>query len=75
MFRKPWHYSDVPYSDVFWKYAKETNYYDILQKDLDSYTDEQKKNDLDGASLMQENSQRIISLPDGKFIDIIDTID
>ena len=75
MFRKPWHYSDVPYSDIFWKYAKETNYYDILQKDLDSYTDEQKKNDLDGASLMQENSQRIISLPDGKFIDIIDTID
>ena len=43
MFRKPWHYSDVPYSDVFWKYAKETNYYDILQKDLDSYTDEQKR--------------------------------
>lgn len=74
MFRKPWHYSDVPYSDVFWKYAKKTKYYNTLQEELNNYSDEQKENDIKGADSMQKSSERILSQPSGKFIDIIDSI-
>lgn len=45
MIRKPWYYDDVPYADIFWKYAKKTKYYDLMKKEFDDYTDEQRKED------------------------------
>ncbi len=42
---KPWHYAGVKYEEYFWKYAKETPYYDDLIAMRESYTEESKKKD------------------------------
>ena len=42
---KPWHYDNVRYQEPFWKYAKETLFYDDLIKMRNAYTDMQKKAD------------------------------
>ena len=73
MFRKPWHYKDVEYSDVFWKYAKETKYYDELQKELESYTDEQRQKDAKGGENMVVMAENIMK-SNQKFTDITENI-
>ncbi len=45
MTSKPWHYRDCKHSDIFWEYAKETNVYQEILAELNSYTDEQRKRD------------------------------
>ncbi len=45
MAHKPWHFDDVLYQEYFWKYAKETNFYDKLLKTRDTYPDNKKKTD------------------------------
>lgn len=42
---KPWHYKDCRLSDIFWDYAKQTESYEELEKECESYTDEQRKID------------------------------
>lgn len=42
---KPWHYDDVLYQDYFWKYAKETDYYDQILAMRDAYGDDLKARD------------------------------
>ena len=42
---KPWHYDDVRYQDAFWRYAKETPYYETLMSMRDGYTQEDKQKD------------------------------
>ncbi len=60
MFRKPWHYSEVPYEDFFWNYAKKSSYYDDLLEMKATYSDEQKrKDDLAGIDLVKR-SERIM---------------
>lgn len=44
---KPWHYDNVLYGDYFWKYAKETEYYDIILNEKNNYSDIQKQKDAD----------------------------
>lgn len=73
MFRKPWHYDDVEYQDIFWKFAKETKYYDALQKELKSYTDEQKVADQKGAENMVIMANKIMN-SNQKFVDIKEKI-
>jgi len=51
MVSKPWHYADCRYGDIFWKYAAETSVYDEILAVLESYTDEQRRND----DLIMEN--------------------
>ena len=48
MFNKPWHYENCPHADIFYKYAKETRVYPEILKELESYTDEQKRRDAEG---------------------------
>ncbi len=74
MFRKPWHYADVPYSDIFWKYAKETEYFDELQNELKSYSDESKKIDAAGGVNLVKYSDTIMTQT-VKFVDIISETD
>ena len=69
MFRKPWHYDDVPYSDTFWHYAKQTKYYEPLQEKLRSYTNEQKAADVAGVQGLVNLTNRIIK-QDVKFVDV-----
>ena len=42
---KPWHYKGVRYEEFFWKYAKETPFYDDLVAMRDSYSDKEKQSD------------------------------
>lgn len=46
MFFKPWKYEKTMFEDYFWKYAKETSFYDLLKTQQLAYTEEKKKNDL-----------------------------
>ncbi len=45
MVSKPWHYEDCRFGEYFWKYAKETFVYEEIKQILESYTDEERKND------------------------------
>lgn len=42
---KPWRYDNVPYAEYFWKYAKNTPFYDQLKKIKANYSDEEKARD------------------------------
>lgn len=44
---KPWHYDNVLYGDYFWKYAKKTEYYDLIMAEKNNYTEAQKQRDID----------------------------
>lgn len=72
MFRKPWKYNDVQYSDVFWKYAEETPFASKMKNQLESYSMEAKKNDYAKAKKMEVKAKEIMR-QDIKFGDIIDT--
>ena len=74
MYRKPWHYADVPYQESFWKYAKETKYYDELRQTLEDYTDEEKKADLAGGDKLVEYTKQIVK-SEFKFADIDDDLE
>ena len=44
---KPWHYDNILYQEFFWKYAKKTEFYDDIVKQLNSYTEQQKNDDME----------------------------
>lgn len=51
---KPWHADGVLFGEVFWKYAKETNFYDEILHIKANYTEEDLKKDAEvGANLLQ----------------------
>ncbi len=60
MFRKPWHYSEVPYEDFFWNYAKKSSYYDNLLEMKATYSDEQKRKDDLARIDLVKRSERIM---------------
>lgn len=72
MFMKPWKYENVLYEEYFWKYAKETEYYDDLLKMRENYTDEMKQKDIEGGKVLLENSVRIAST-DNTFKKVLPT--
>lgn len=43
---KPWHYDNILYGEYFWKYAKETEYYEEIKKIKDTYSEEQRFTDM-----------------------------
>ena len=51
---KPWHYDDILYKDYFWKYANKTEFLDEILKVKNSYTDEQKFNDMEKQKALLE---------------------
>ena len=60
MFQKPWLYENVLYDEYFWKYAKETIFYDKIKKMQLEYTDEQKENDEKAAEVLLNHALEII---------------
>ena len=42
---KPWHNDNILYEEHFWKYAKETEFYEEIKRIKNNYTEEQKFND------------------------------
>ena len=55
LFKKPWCYDNIQYEDYFWKYAKQTEYYDEIVEFKMNYSDERKKND-------KESLDRLVSM-------------
>lgn len=45
LFLKPWQYDEVQYKEYFWKYAKDTPYYDEIKNIKDNYSEKDKKED------------------------------
>lgn len=45
LFEKPWCYDHIQYEDYFWKYAKDSGYYDEILDFKASYSKEQKQSD------------------------------
>lgn len=46
MVSKPWHFEDCRCKEYFWRYAKKTPVYEEILQILNSYTDEQRAEDL-----------------------------
>lgn len=42
---KPWHYENVINGEYFWKYAKLSQFYDIILKEFNNYTDADRERD------------------------------
>lgn len=61
LYLKPWHYSDVLYGDVFWDYAKLSNYYDDLVEIQKNYSDEQKATD---QQKMDQLMEQVVEIPE-----------
>jgi lipopolysaccharide biosynthesis glycosyltransferase len=62
-FRKPWYYDDVPYGDVFWEYAKQTNFYDKILSFKNNFTQEMADKHIKGAIGLLEQTKRIVNSP------------
>ena len=43
---KPWHFDNILYEEIFWEYAKKTEFYDQLKKEKQRYTEQDRFNDM-----------------------------
>lgn len=55
---KPWHFEDILYKEYFWKYAQNTEYFDIIKEMKDSYTEEEKFEDRENDKRLRELAQK-----------------
>ena len=51
---KPWHYDDVLYQEYFWRYAKQSEYYEDILANQKAFTPEMAQKDADGARCLIE---------------------
>jgi lipopolysaccharide biosynthesis glycosyltransferase len=54
---KPWHYDDIVYSELFWKYAKQTEYYSDIIVERNNFSSKDIEKD-------QEVSNNLVKLAD-----------
>ena len=69
---KPWHYKGVLYEEYFWKYAKETPFYQTLYNIRENYSEEEKQRDIICEQELIKKAQYEIDRPDNykkKFLD------
>ena len=59
LFSKPWCYDGIAYGDYFWRYARESGFYDEALAYKESYSDEQKQHDSDALAQMCERGEEI----------------
>lgn len=60
---KPWHYYGVKYEEFFWKYAKETPFYQDLIEMRDGYSEEEKARDSKAFENLQQLAWDYINSP------------
>ena len=63
MFKKPWKYYDVMFDKYFWQSARKTEYYTLLLKQRDMYTEEQRQKDYAAAANMISYSTTVVADP------------
>lgn len=44
---KPWHFEDILYKEYFWKYAKQTEFFDKIMEIKENYTEEDRFKDIE----------------------------
>lgn len=59
MYNKPWRYDDVPYEKFFWRYAKNTPYYQTLLDMKRTYPEEKRVTDVEAGGVLLANALRI----------------
>lgn len=64
---KPWKYSDIPYGEYFWEYAKKTKFYDEILNVLETYTEKDVAHDRECELSMQELARTEAERADGYF--------
>ena len=45
---KPWHYADTINGEYFWKYAKYSEFYELILSQLENFTEEDRRRDYEG---------------------------
>ena len=63
-FEKPWIKDDVQYEDLFWEYARKTEYYADLTNFKNNYTEAQRQTDRSNLELMIARAVAIAKEPD-----------
>ncbi len=59
LFSKPWCYSGIQYENEFWKYAKDSGFYNEIRKFKDEYSAEQIESDRKCLNLLLERGNSI----------------
>ena len=59
LFQKPWCYDNICYADYFWKYAKESSYYEQILKFKENYSKEQIEADKNALSQIITEGDKI----------------
>ena len=59
LFQKPWCYDNIGYADYFWKYAKESSYYEYILKFKENYSKEQIEADKNALSQIITEGDKI----------------
>ena len=60
LFSKPWNYDDIQYEDYFWKYAKESDYYEEILAEKEAFDDAKREEEQKMLEGMLENAARIM---------------
>ncbi len=60
LFQKPWCYDNIAYEDYFWKYAKQSPFYQDILDFKANYSDEQKKSDQEALDRMMVQAQEML---------------
>lgn len=55
---KPWHFEDILYKEYFWKYAQQTEFFDIIQSIKENYTEEEKFKDMESDKKLRELARK-----------------
>lgn len=63
MFNKPWLYTDTPYGEYFWQYAKKTAYYEEIAAMRGNYTENDRKKDKIAERQLEEKTRVIVRQP------------
>lgn len=59
LFSKPWCYDNIMYAEYFWKFAKDSAYYDTITEFKNNYSDERKKSDSDCLAVLINRAAEI----------------
>ena len=59
LYSKPWHYSGVPYEDLFWDVARRTPYYTDIVRGFVEYSEQNKENDRIGGELLLRRANEL----------------
>lgn len=63
MFKKPWKYYDVMFDKYFWQSARKTEYYALILRQRDMYSEEQRQKDYTAAANMISYSTTVVTDP------------